>query len=355
MFTTHAAPLRILASTTSLLCLIVVVLGAYVRLNDAGLGCPDWPGCYGHLTPVAAAADVGPGGVAADIAQASGRPLVLGKAWREMVHRYAAGLLVLLIVVLAACATAWRRERLASRALSLTLTLPAIVIIQALFGMLTVTWQLKPAIVTTHLLLGLTTLSLLWWLTLGLWRADRGPRPPPGSLREIDLPGPRLRLARGLALVALVLLALQIALGGWTSSNYAALACPDLPTCQGSWWPPSDFRSGFQLTRDVSITAGRGFGAAALVAIQLAHRLGAVLVSLALLIAAGAALRVRSRGAALPAAFLVLAALLLQLTFGISMVLRGFPLELATAHNAGAALLLLATLNLNHALYPVAK
>lgn len=349
MFTSHAAPLRALALVTCALCLLVVVLGAYVRLNDAGLGCPDWPGCYGHLTPVAAAADLEHGGAAAGIAQHSGRPLVLGKAWREMVHRYAAGTLVLLVLALAGCALAWRRERLV--ALSLSLALPAIVIVQALFGMLTVTWQLKPAIVTTHLLLGLTTLSLLWWLVLGLLRTRHRPRRL--SLREIDLPGPPLRLARGLAAFGLGALVLQLVLGGWTSSNYAALACPDLPTCQGRWWPPTDFHAGFDPTRDISINQGSGFGSAALVAIQLSHRIGAVLLTVALLVAVLAALRARVRGAALLAATAVLTALSLQLLIGISMILQGFPLELATAHNAGAALLLLATLALNHTLYPV--
>ncbi|HEY3809250.1 MAG TPA: COX15/CtaA family protein [Steroidobacteraceae bacterium] len=351
MFTSHAAPLRTIALLTCALCLAVVVLGAYVRLNDAGLGCPDWPGCYGHLTPEGAAADTGRTGLAALVAQQSGRPFVAGKAWREMAHRYAAGSLVLMIALLAACCFAWRRERLAP--LGMALALPAIVLVQALFGMLTVTWRLKPIIVTTHLLLGLTTLSLLWWLTLRVLRARRGRRRLV-SLPEIDLPGPKLRLARRLALVALCVLALQIALGGWTSSNYAALACPDLPVCQGSWWPNADFHAGFNLARDFGSDAAAGLGGPALVAIQLTHRVGASVLTLALLAAIIVALRARVGGAAIAAAFFLLAALALQLTVGLSMVLRGFPLELATAHNAGAALLLLATLGLNHTLYPPA-
>lgn len=348
MFTSHAAPLRTIALLTGVLCFCVVVLGAYVRLNDAGLGCPDWPGCYGHLSPTGAAAETGNPGVAALIAQQSGRPFVAGKAWREMAHRYAAGTLVLMILLLAVCCIAWRRERLAP--LRLALSLPAIVVVQALFGMLTVTWRLKPAIVTTHLLLGLTTLSLLWWLTLRLFRVQRGKRRP-GSLPEIDLPGPRLRLARRLAAIALVMLVVQIALGGWTSSNYAALACPDLPLCQGSWWPKADFSAGFDLARNVGADAA-GSGSPALMAIQLTHRLGATALTVALLAGIIAALRAHVSGAAFTATLAVLAALALQLAIGISMVWRGFPLELATAHNAGAALLLLATLSLNHVLYP---
>jgi cytochrome c oxidase assembly protein subunit 15 len=353
MFTSHAAPLRTLALLTCALCLAVVVLGAYVRLNDAGLGCPDWPGCYGHLTPEGAAADTGQSGVAALVAQQSGRPFVAGKAWREMAHRYAAGSLVVLILVLAACCFAWRRERLAAP-LGLALSLPAIVLVQALFGMLTVTWRLKPAIVTAHLMLGLTTLSLLWWLTLRLMRASRGRRRRLVSLPEIDLPGPKLRLARNLAGLALCVLALQIGLGGWTSSNYAALACPDVPVCHGSWWPDADFHAGFNLLRDVGGDTASGLGGPALVAIQLTHRLGAMVLSLTLLAAIIAALRARVGAAAVAAALAVLAALALQLAVGVTMVMRGFPLELATAHNAGAALLLLATLGLNHALYPPA-
>jgi cytochrome c oxidase assembly protein subunit 15 len=346
----HAAPLRVLALITCSLCLIVVVLGAYVRLSDAGLGCPDWPGCYGHLSPAGVAADIGAGGFAASVAAHSGRPLELGKAWREMVHRYAAGTLAVLIIVLALLSFAWRRERLVP--LGLTLALPGIVMVQALFGMLTVTWRLKPIIVTTHLLLGLTTLALLWWPALGLLRAPRAPRPA-GAMREIDLPGPRLRLARGLAAIGLVALALQVMLGGWTSSNYAALACPDFPTCQGRWWPPADFVQAFQPARGIAINEGQSFAAPSLVAIQLVHRIGALLVGATLGAAAVAALRARLRGAAPLAAAALVVALVLQLGIGISMVLRGFPLELATAHNAGAALLLLATLALNHALHPV--
>jgi cytochrome c oxidase assembly protein subunit 15 len=332
----HTALIRAFAITACSLCLIVVVLGAYVRLSDAGLGCPDWPGCYGHLTPIGA--------------EHAGQPLELGKAWREMLHRYAAGTLGLLITCLAALTVFWRRERIAPRSLGVGLL--GIVILQGIFGMLTVTWRLKPIIVTTHLLLGLTTLSLLWWLVLGLTRVKRAPRFA-GGLPEIDLPGPRVRQARGFAALGLSVLVLQIVLGGWTSSNYAALACPDLPTCQAAWWPAADFQAGFSPTRDVAVNDGRGAGGLALVAIQLTHRIGAVLLSLTLLFAGIAAIRAHAGAPATVAASCVLAALGLQLIIGVSMVLLGFPLALATAHNAGAALLLLTTLALNRTLQPV--
>jgi cytochrome c oxidase assembly protein subunit 15 len=326
----HAALIRAFASVALGLCLVVVVLGAYVRLSAAGLGCPDWPGCYGHLTPASVAAS-----------DAVARPFEPGKAWREMVHRYAAGTVGVLILVLTAMAVVWRRERAVS--VPFMLSLLAILVAQAALGMLTVTWQLKPLIVTAHLLFGFTTLSLLWWLVLTLrWRA----RGPP------ILPTRTLNGTRGLALLALVVLVLQIALGGWTSSNYAATACPDFPTCQGSWWPQADFRAAYVLWRGLGVNYEGGvLDNAARVAIQVTHRCGAVIASLLLLLAALAALRERAERTR-QAAFCLLLLLALQLVIGASMVLRGFPLWLATAHNAGAALLLLAVVALNRSLRP---
>ena len=337
----HATLARAVALLAFLLCLGVVVLGAYVRLSDAGLGCPDWPGCYGHLTPAAAAADHH---TAVD--PLDGRPLQIGKAWREMVHRYAAGTLALLIAWLAAMAIAWRRERVLPRAY--TLGLLGIILVQASLGMLTVTWQLTPLIVTLHLLFGLTTLALLWWLVLTLWRhrADGWPE----RTRARGVSGG----ARALAAVALLVLAGQIALGGWTSSNYAALACPDVPTCQGSFWPHANFRAGFTLWHPLNVDYEGGVLAGpARVAIQLVHRLGALVTTAALLCAAAAALRAARPANVRRAGVLVIVLLALQLTIGVCMVLRGFPLWLATAHNAGAALLLLGTLTLNRALTPL--
>jgi cytochrome c oxidase assembly protein subunit 15 len=335
----HSALIRAVAIAAFSLCLGVVVLGAYVRLSNAGLGCPDWPGCYGHLTPTGAAADE-----RTATAPLAGRPLDVGKAWREMLHRYAAGTLASLIACLTAMGLAWRRERLVPP--WFVIALLGIVVVQGLLGMLTVTWQLRPLIVSLHLLFGFTTLSLLWWLVLAL------------RLRRVGAwaaaparPGAGLVAARRLALLGLVALGLQIALGGWTSSNYAAIACPDLPTCRGSWWPPADFRSAYVLWR---VSGGNYEGGVldnpARIAIHLSHRLGAVAASLALLAAALAALRVRGNRSAAAAGVVLLVVLALQLTIGISMVLRGFPLWLATAHNAGAALLLLATLALNRSL-----
>ena len=337
----HSALVRAVAVAAFSLCLGVVVLGAYVRLSNAGLGCPDWPGCYGHLTPTGAAADERTAS-----APLAGRPLDVGKAWREMLHRYAAGTLGCLIVCLTAVGIAWRRERIVPP--WFVIALLAIVLLQGVLGMLTVTWQLKPLIVSLHLLFGFTTLSLLWWLVLTLWSQRRA-----ASARASALPDRRPIAARRLALLGLIAVGLQIALGGWTSSNYAAIACPDLPTCQGQWWPPADFRSAYELWGGLGLNYEGGvLDNPARVAIHLSHRIGALAATLVLLAAALAALRMRPSPPR-PAAGAVLLLLAAQLAIGISMVVLGFPLWLATAHNAGAALLLLATLALNRSLRPL--
>jgi cytochrome c oxidase assembly protein subunit 15 len=234
----------------------------------------------------------------------------------------------------------------------LACVLLVLIVFQGVLGMLTVTWQLKPLIVTLHLLFGLTTLSLLWWLWLGLRKGARGgvrfggAMLPGGSERRGASTAPRR-----LAALALVLLAIQIALGGWTSSNYAAVACPDFPKCQNSWWPETAYGDAFVLWRGLGVNYEGGvLEQQARVAIHLTHRIGALLTTLVLAAAAVMVLRRRGVAAARPAALVALATLALQLAIGISMVVAAFPLLLATAHNAGAALLLLATISLNRQL-----
>ncbi len=331
--------MRKLALAAVLLGFTVVVLGAYVRLTAAGLGCPDWPGCYGHVTPLGAEQSVAAGIVL------PGAPLDAAKAWHEMIHRYAASLLVLLIVLIAALAIATRHESAAR--VRYAVALLGIIVLQAALGMLTVTWQLTPIIVTLHLLFGMTTLGLIWWLWLSLradgerWRAaSSAARRSPSALQ-----------ARRLAILAVLVLGAQIALGGWTSSNYAAVACPDFPTCQGSWWPAMDYAHAFVFWRPLGIDYQGGvLSNPARIAIHFTHRLGALVTACVLVAAAVAVLRQRALQASRAAAACVLAALAAQVSIGISMVLRGFPLWLATAHNAGAALTLLAVLALLHSL-----
>ncbi len=333
--------LRALAATAFALCLVVVVLGAWVRLSAAGLGCPDWPGCYGHFTPSGAVANAD-----AVSQRFGGAEVEVAKAWKEMIHRYAAATLGFLVVIIAALAIQYRAQRLVS--LPFALGLLVLVVVQGIFGALTVTWQLKPLIVTGHLVLGMTTLALLWWLMLTLWRRGRVWQ------SHAEAPTDPLRQARRLAIAALVALTLQIALGGWTSSNYAATACPDFPQCQGAWWPDTDFRDAFIPWRGLGINYEGGvLDHPARVAVHLTHRLGAIAATVMLLWAALIVLRQRRLNMAHGAATAVLAMLGLQLLIGIFMVMRGFPLWLATAHNAGAALLLLAVVALNRALQPM--
>jgi cytochrome c oxidase assembly protein subunit 15 len=331
--------LRRLALVAMLLVFCVVVFGAYVRLSDAGLGCPDWPGCYGHFTPAGAAA--------------ANVEMHEGKAWREMIHRYGAETVGLLSLVIAGLALLWRRQ--AGVPLVLPLLLVPLVIFQGLLGMWTVTLLVKPLIVTLHLIFGLTTLSVLWWLWLTLRRRSSNPwsgtRSAQGGGSTAALVRPAPAPLRRMALVALIALALQIVLGGWTSTNYAATACPDFPKCQAAWRPDADFRDAFVPWRGLGINYEGGVLApAARIAIHFTHRIGAIVATLLLLVVAIRALWMRPEGNSRYAAAAVLGALALQLVIGISMVVSGFPLWIATAHNAGAALLLLSTLALNRAL-----
>jgi cytochrome c oxidase assembly protein subunit 15 len=329
--------IRRLALIGAILCFGVVVLGGYTRLSDSGLGCPDWPGCFGHVAPTGSAEHYA---TEADVR----------KAWIEMIHRYAASTLGLIILVIAALSIVARRERGVSVWFSLVLL--ALVVFQGILGMLTVTWLLKPLIVTGHLLGGLTTFALLLWLWLTLRAHDRpvdGHSALAGNTVMND--GRRARLWAALALIAL---SLQVALGGWTSSNYAAMACPDLPKCQAQWIPEADYEDAFVLWRGLGINyAGGVLDHPARVAIHFTHRVGAIVATVLLLLAALTALRNLGSGPR-GASAAVLVALALQLSAGIFMVLRAFPLELAAAHNAGAALLVGATVWLNRALRPVA-
>jgi cytochrome c oxidase assembly protein subunit 15 len=308
---------------------VVVVVGAYVRLSDAGLGCPDWPGCYGELTPHHAQDDI-----AKAVEEQGGThgPVSLGKAWKEMFHRYIAGGLGLLILAIAI--TAWIRRRELQQSPLLATSLVGLVAFQAALGMWTVTMLLKPVIVTLHLLGGLATLALLVWLGL------RQEKFQPATAAAVRL--------RPWALMALLIVIGQIMLGGWVSTNYAALACIDFPTCHGVWVPEMDFRHGFQLVRELGMTAaGTHLSYDAITAIHWTHRVGAVVT---LLYVGGVGLTLlRSPGLAVYGVAL-LAVLLLQVALGIANVVAGLPLAVAAAHNAGAAILLVTAVVINFAL-----
>lgn len=310
--------------------IVVVVLGAFTRLSDAGLGCPDWPGCYGHLLwpiqehNVAKANEAWPD-----------TPVDHAKTWPEMVHRYFAGTLGVLIVLLAA--KAWKMREDPTYPFRLPVFLLFLVVWQALFGMWTVTLKLWPQIVTLHLLGGMTILSLLWLLVLRLdnqsWRL-------PAALYA-----KALRL-RPWVLLGIAIVVCQILLGGWTSSNYAAYACHDFPTCHGEWLPPMDMSTGFNIFQTIGPNyLGGLLESDARVAIHFSHRIGAIVVAVYLL-----ALSLRLLTLGYPQfktlGTLVLAALALQIGLGISNVLLQIPLSVAVLHNAGGGLLLLTLITL---------
>lgn len=320
--------LQALTVLTLFLTFDLVLFGAFTRLTDSGLGCPDWPGCYGSASPVGARADI----AAAQEAMPTG-PVTHGKAWVEMIHRYlATGVGVLIIVLTVATWLQWRRARADS-----TVSPPVMspwwptftliwVCLQGAFGALTVTMKLFPAIVTLHLIGGLVLLALLCAQAVRHTQAVRGVQPA-------VLAAP-LRLG---VLMTGALVALQVVLGGWVSTNYAVLACTTFPTCQGSWWPVMDFAQGFQLWRPLGLLQdGSHISFAGLTAIHYAHRLMAYGVLLAL---AWLAWRMH-RATALRLQALWLAGLaLLQLATGLSNVVLGWPLLAAVLHTGGAAAL----------------
>jgi cytochrome c oxidase assembly protein subunit 15 len=319
-----------LALCATLLALVVVLLGAYTRLTHAGLGCPDWPGCYGFISVPKTEAQLAHAELHFPDA-----PVEEHKGRNEMVHRYFAGGLALMIMMLGV--QAWHRRHISDQPVGLPLLLVGVVGAQAAFGMWTVTLKLWPQVVTAHLLGGITTLSLLFLLTARL----------SGAFAPMPQVNPRLRR---LAAVGLVLVALQIALGGWVSSNYAAMACTDLPTCQGQWWPEADFANGFHLTQHIGPNyLGGKLDSTARTAIHLTHRIGALWVTASLLMLAW---QLRYAGLKGLAGLLVVA-LGLQIALGVSNVLFHLPLAVAVAHNAGGAALMLTMTLINYRVRPV--
>jgi len=315
---TPAARLRALTWMTLFLTFDLVLFGAFTRLTDSGLGCPDWPGCYGHASPLGAGEHID----SAQQATPTG-PVTHSKAWIEMTHRYLATGVGGLIVVLAVLNGFAARRRVAGAAPKLAAATLAWVCLQGAFGALTVTMKLYPAIVTLHLLGGIGLLVLLAIQTQTL------------EARRLVLRGALVGALWALAALAV----LQIALGGWVSTNYAVLACRDFPTCQGAWWPPMDFAQGFRLRRELGAAVdGSYLPFAALTAIHQTHRIGAG-VLLALL--TWLVVRLATSGDVEPRRWaLALAGVgLWQLGTGLGNVLLGWPLAAAVAHTGGAAAL----------------
>ena len=314
------------AGFTILLALCVIVFGAYVRLTDAGLGCPDWPGCYGFVTVPQTAEDY-----LSVEENFPGEIVDEGKAWREMIHRYIASLLGFLILLMfLKDFFSFRKDEGSLKDLKLSGALLALVIFQGMLGMWTVTLKVHPLVVTAHLIGGLTTLSLLFFY-----------------YRSIETDSEKFISAPNVLFVGLSVLILQIILGGWTSTNYAALGCPDLPLCYGEVWPSNmDFEEGFLKWQEVGVNyEGGQLSPSGRTAIHFVHRLGAIVALIALGLIGLRYLKHTSdrvRGASI----LMLIALSAQLAIGILMVWFGIPLFLATAHNAFAALLLLSFINL---------
>ncbi|MDN3652287.1 COX15/CtaA family protein [Thalassotalea ponticola] len=322
---------RTLVLLSVVLAIIVITLGAYTRLTHAGLGCPDWPGCYGHLDVPKTAQEI----ERAEQAFPE-RPVETQKAWNEMIHRYFAGTLGLFIATIFIIGLRMRNQGMP---LYLPLALLATVTFQAALGMWTVTLKLMPVIVMAHLLGGFITLCLLYLLYLRLtpYTIESGNK----NLRQYSIYG----------VIGIVILASQIALGGWTSSNYAALACTELPICQSGWQQQLTFENSFDLVPPKRDTYEFGFlNHAERVTIHAMHRIGAIVTSvyliwLALFILSRTSSRFFQRNA-----LAVLAILAIQVSLGVSNIVFNLPLPVAVAHNVVAALLMLSLITLTYSL-----
>ncbi|WP_196158919.1 heme A synthase [Reinekea sp. G2M2-21] len=324
---TQRKPGFYLAIIATLMAAIVVVLGAFTRLVDAGLGCPDWPTCYGHFWAPQSAIEIA---VANETFPEI--PVDLDKTWPEMVHRYLASSLGLLIIGLVVVAV--RQRKNAGQPFKLPLFLLAFVILQGAFGAWTVTLKLWPQVVTAHLLGGFTTFTLLAILSL---RLSGLKFPRFSSLPLLNKP---TKLA-GLTLAVVIL---QVFLGGWTTSNYAALACPDFPTCQAQWWPETDFIKAFDFAHPVGPNyQGGHLELPARTAIHMMHRVGAIVVTLFTTVLAVSLFSIGLRRWSL----LLIVLLTAQVSLGISNIVFGLPLAVAVLHNLGGALLLISTAIIN--------
>ncbi len=322
---------RQLTLIATLLAICVVVLGAYVRLSDAGLGCPDWPGCYGTLTVPQSESAIAQAQVAYPDS-----PVENGKAWKEMIHRYIAGILGLL--VLGIFIFGWRARNEIKVSKWVPTFLLALITFQAALGMWTVTLLLKPAVVSAHLMGGMSTLGILAWISHRHW----------GMIPSYLALSQNTRyLVRG----ALVVLFMQIFLGGWTSTNYAALACTDFPTCHGMWVPQMDFSNAFDWFRELGVDKNnQPLPLAAYTAIQWTHRIGALITFVYI---GGLGLSLLKHAQLKKVALIMLGLLIVQIALGAANLVLHLPLALAVGHNMGAALLLVTAVVLNSKISPL--
>ena len=307
----------------------VITLGAYVRLTHAGLGCPDWPGCYGYL--------IGVPDNALEIAKAENEfsgSVDIGKAWREMIHRYLAGFLGIFIFIISYIFY----KNNTNKVFKLSVLISFLVIIQALLGMWTVTLQLQPVIVMMHLVGGFTIISLLWILFL---RYNKNQ-----YFNETDLlakvTSKKIRKLSVFGYIALAVLIIQIMLGGWTSTNYAALACSDFPKCHGFWWPQMDFYGAFivELATNLNYEFGR-LDSPARVAIHFTHRVWAIVATVMIFSLAILSWRYINFSYQKLVSTLLIIILFFQILLGILNIKMSLPLYIAVAHNGNAALLLI--------------
>ncbi len=319
-----------LALAAVLVAALVLLLGVFTRLTDAGLGCPDWPGCYGHiLWP-----SDGPEIVQAELLYPNSI-VEPAKAWLEMSHRYLAAILGVLTIALAIIS--WRRREMEEYPFRLPTLILFLVVWQSLFGMWSVTLKLLPQVVTFHLVAGMTTFSLLWLLALRL-----GSRPWPITYIAYR----QLQQIKPWLIAMLVLLFVQIALGGWTSSNYAAFACGDFPTCQQQWWPEMDFKSGFDLAQSVGPNyLGGKLETEARVAIHVTHRIGGLVLAVLAVIIGTALLRVKNNQVRL-LALTMLMLMAVELLLGVANNLLMAPMLTALLHHLFSALLLIVLVTL---------
>ena len=310
--------------------LAVITLGAYVRLSHAGLGCPDWPGCYGYLVGV----PDNPLEITNAEKNFEGSSVDIGKAWKEMIHRYLAGALGIFIFIISLVFYKNNTHKL----FKLSLLVSFLVIMQAALGMFTVTLQLQPIIVMMHLVGGLTIITLLWLLYLrnninNYFIESK-------SLINISLK--KIKKLSYLGYLTLVILIIQVMLGGWTSTNYAALACADFPKCNAAWWPQMDFYSAFivELATDLNYEFGR-LDSPARVAIHFTHRVWAIIVAAMIISLSILSYKTIKMPSQKIISLLLIFFLLVQVILGILNVKMGLPIYVAVAHNGNAALLLM--------------